>query len=195
MKARHEFKAPLGNADEPTEPFQITSMDMAGSYCLAPSKNEYLLTFVDHFTKFAEDFLFPDRSAETYVSVSATQIIARHESESTSTTDQGRAFISNFCNETCNILIIEKVQTSAYHPVRTGVVERFQKSLHDGMSHYINSASTNMEAVVPFYLMAHRATPHRTVRIIYCTGEKVSCRTRRFESQITRRNAKIQNTR
>jgi hypothetical protein len=57
MKASHEFKAPLGNAEEPTEPFQVTSMDMIGSCCLAPTKNNYSLTSVDH----AEAFLFPDR--------------------------------------------------------------------------------------------------------------------------------------
>jgi hypothetical protein len=43
MKASHEFKTPLGNAEEPTETSQVTSMDMAGSYCLVSSKNKYLL--------------------------------------------------------------------------------------------------------------------------------------------------------
>jgi hypothetical protein len=69
MKASYELKATLGKAEEPTEPFQVTSMDMTGSYFLAPSKSKYSLTSVDHFTKWAEAFLFPDRPAETYARI------------------------------------------------------------------------------------------------------------------------------
>jgi hypothetical protein len=43
-----------------------------------------------------------------------------------------------------------------------GMVERFHKSLHDGMSHCVNATGTNWDTVVPFFLMAYRATPHGT---------------------------------
>jgi hypothetical protein len=34
------------------------------------------------------------------------------------------------------------------------------RSLHTGLSHYINSANTNWDVIVPFYLLAYRATPN-----------------------------------
>jgi hypothetical protein len=45
-----------------------------------------------------------------------------------------------------------------------GTVERFHRVLHDSMSHYIDSTGTNWDVVLPFFLMAYRATPHSTTK-------------------------------
>jgi transposase InsO family protein len=158
-KSSFEFRAPLGDVEEPTEPFQVTAMDITGPYLLTPRKNKYLLTFIDHYTRYAEAYPIPDQTAETCARVYATQIITRHGCGSTLITDQGRAFVSAFFKEVCKILKVRKVQTSAYHPSSNGIVERFHKTLHDGLSHYIDSSGTNWDNVVPFFLMAHRGTP------------------------------------
>jgi transposase InsO family protein len=163
-KGAHEFKAPLGDVEEPNEPFRVTSMDITGPYPLTPRKNKYLLTFIDHFTRYAEAFPIPDQTAETCARVYATQIITRHGTGSTLITDQGRSFVSSFFKETCKILRVKKVQTTPYHPISNGVIERFHRTLHDGLSHFIDSNGTNWDLVVPFFLMAYRATPHSTTK-------------------------------
>ena len=99
-KGKHEFRAPLGEVKDPSEPFQVTSMDITGPYCMTQRKNKYLLTFIDHLTRYVEAFPIPDISAETCARVYATQIIARHGSGSTLITDQGRSFTSAFFRET-----------------------------------------------------------------------------------------------
>jgi hypothetical protein len=38
-KDDREFRAPLGQVDEPTAPFQVTSLDITGPYLLRPQKN------------------------------------------------------------------------------------------------------------------------------------------------------------
>jgi hypothetical protein len=98
-KGAHEFKAPLGNVPKPSEPFQVTSMDITGPYPLTPRKNKYLLTFIDHFSKYAEAFPIPDQTAETCARVYATQIITRHGTGSVLNTDQGRFFCQIFFSE------------------------------------------------------------------------------------------------
>ena len=161
-KEDREFVAPLGEVEEPTAPFQVTSMDITGPYLMTPRKNKYLLTFIDHFTKYVEAFPIPDQTAETCARVYATQIIARHGTGSTLITDQGRSFISSFFKDTCKMLGIRRVNTSSYHPSSNGMIERWHRSLHTGLSHYIDSANTNWDVLVPFYLMAYRATPNTT---------------------------------
>jgi hypothetical protein len=52
------------------------------------------------------------------------------------------------------------VQTSAYHPSSNGIVERLHKILHDGLYHYIDLSRTNLDNVVPFFLMAYRGMPY-----------------------------------
>ena len=114
-------------------------------------KNRYLLTFIDHFSKYVEAFPIPDVSPETCARVYATQIVARHGSGSTLITDQGRSFTSAFFQETCKILKVRKVMTSAYHAMSNGMVERFHRDLHDSIAHYIDSTGTNWDVVLPFF--------------------------------------------
>jgi transposase InsO family protein len=161
-KGKHEFRAPLGAVEDPSEPFQVTSMDITGPYSVTPKKNKYLLTFIDHFTKYVEAFPITDVSAETCARIYATQIIARHGSGSTLITDQGSSFTSAFFRETRKILKVRKVRTSAYHAMSNGMVERFHRVLHDSIAHYIDSTGTNWDVVLPFFLMAYRGTPHST---------------------------------
>jgi len=70
--------------------------------------------------------------------------------------------MSAFFNETCKALGIRKVRTTSYHPASNRMVERFHRSLHTGLSHYIEASHTNWDSIVPFYLMAYRATPNTT---------------------------------
>jgi len=70
--------------------------------------------------------------------------------------------MSSFFRETCKILGIRKTHTTSYHQQSNGMIERVHRDLHAGLSHYVNSANTNWDTLVPFYLMSHRATPHST---------------------------------
>ena len=122
--------APLGDVDQPSAPFEVTSMDITGPYVLTPRKNKYLLTFIDHFTKYVEAIQISDQSAETCARVYASQIVTRHGTGSKLIIDQGRAFMSTFFQETCKILGIHKVNTTSYHPSSNGQIERLHRTLH-----------------------------------------------------------------
>jgi transposase InsO family protein len=159
-RQRKEFKAPLEEVKEPTYPFEITSMDICGPYPLTPRKIKFLLTFICHLTKYVEVVPIPDMSVETWARAYATQLIARHGTGIDLVTDQGRSFTSVFFKETCRILGISKLQASSYHRSSNGRIERFHKSMNQGLSHYVNSSGNNCDALVPFYLMAYRARPH-----------------------------------
>jgi transposase InsO family protein len=159
-KENCEFTAPLGEVEESKFPFEITSMDITGPYLSTPRKNKYLVTFIDNFTRYVEAFPVPDITSETIARVYATQIVTRHGTGSKLITDQGRNFMSAFFKETCKILGIQKIHTTSLHPQSNGVIERFHRSLHTGLSHYINATNTNWDVLVPFYLMAYRATPN-----------------------------------
>ena len=101
-------------------------------------------------------------AAETCARAYATQVVARHGTGSVLLTDQWRSFTSVFFKETCKILGIKQVNTSAYHPQASGTIERYHKTMNQGLSHYVNASGTNWDTLIPFYLMAYRATPHGT---------------------------------
>ena len=164
FKSARKFIAPLREVEEPTYPFEVVSIGITGPYLMTARKNQYLLTFIDHFTKYAEAFPLQDQTAETCARVYATQIVTRHGTGSKLITYQGRAFMSSFFRETCKILGMQKTNTSSYHPESNGMIERLHRDLHAGLSHYVNSANTNQDILVPFFLMAHRTTPHCTTK-------------------------------
>ena len=70
--------------------------------------------------------------------------------------------MSVFFSETCKALGIRRARTTPYHPSSNGAVERLHRTLHAGLSHYVNSSHTNWDEVLPFFLMAYRATPNIT---------------------------------
>ena len=157
-----EFVAPLGNTEMASVPFEVAHMDVTGPYPVTQRGNKFLLTFIDGFSKYVEAFPMVDQTAESCARIYASQIVTRHGSGSNLITDQGRSFVSAFFKETCRILGIRKVHTTSFHPASNGMVERFHRSLHSGLSHYIDSANTNWDIVEPFFLMAYRSTPNTT---------------------------------
>jgi len=52
-----------------TTPFEVTSMNIIGSYLLAPRGNIYLQTLIDHFTKYAEVYPITDKTTETCATI------------------------------------------------------------------------------------------------------------------------------
>jgi len=159
-KGNGEFVALLGEVEEPTATFLVTSLDITGPYVTTQRGNKYLLTFIDHFTKYVEAFPIPDQTAETCARIYATEIVTRHGTGSQLITDQGRFFTSSFFQETCKILGIRTTRTTSYQPQSNGSIERWHRSLHMGLSHYINSENNDWDTLIPFYLMSYRATPN-----------------------------------
>ena len=109
------------------QPLSVTSLDVTRPYPRTPRGNKYLLTFVDHLSKFVEAFPIPDQTAETRARVYATQIVTRDGTGSKLITDQGPAFMSSFFNEMCKILRIRRARTSPYHPASNGQAERWHR--------------------------------------------------------------------
>jgi hypothetical protein len=103
-KQKSEYTAPLGEVQQPTYPFEITSMEICGPYPLTPRGNKYILSFIDHFTKYAEVIQIIDKTASTSAGVYAVHVIARHGAGTVLVTDQGRSFTSVLFKETCKIL-------------------------------------------------------------------------------------------
>jgi len=161
-KENREIIAPLGDVHEPKIRFEVTSLDITGPYPKTPQGNKYLLTLIDHLTKYAEAFPFPDHTAEACARVYSSQIVTRHGSGSTLSTDQGREFMSSFFQRTCKILGVRRMRTSSYDTSSNGMVEGLHRFLYSGLSHYVNANHKNWDEFLSLYLMSRRATPHTT---------------------------------
>jgi transposase InsO family protein len=110
----------LGAVSEPSRAFEVTVMDIFGRFPKSENGNRYLLTFLDHLTSYPEAIPIRQITAEECARVYATHITARHGSCSKLIIDQGRNFTSSFFRETCKILGVKQIFTTAYHPQANG---------------------------------------------------------------------------
>ena len=136
---------------EPTRPWEVVGMDVCGPFSLTANKNLYLITFLDHLTKDVEAVPIKSMTAAECAWAYTTHVIARHGASSKLLSDQGRNFTAAFFKETCKILGVKQLVTTAYHPLGNANLERSHKSLCEGLSHYVNSRGNNWDTLVPFF--------------------------------------------
>lgn len=89
-----------------------------------------------------------------------TKIIFEYGALDKILTDQGRNFISEIFKNTCKLLKVEKIQTTAYHPESNGALERSHRTLAEYLRHYINADQTDWDEWVPYAMFTYNTTPH-----------------------------------
>jgi hypothetical protein len=138
------------NPEQPTNPFEVNGMDITFSYRLTTRGNRYLLTFIESFTKYVEGYPVPHITAKTCARIYASQIVIRRVTGSQLITAQVGDFMSSFFQETWKLLGIRATCTTNFQPMSNGLLERWHRSLHTGLSRCVNSANTNWDILVPF---------------------------------------------
>jgi transposase InsO family protein len=159
-KGENEYKAPLGVVRQPSQPFEICHLDFVGPFALSDQKNKYILTFIDQLTKYVEAVAVPDTTAATAARAFVTQIVARHGVCQTLVTDRGTSFTALFFKEVCRILGVKQLMTSSFHPAGNAQIERFHRTMHKSLSHYINASGTNWDTILNLFVLSYNGTPH-----------------------------------
>ena len=79
-------------------------------------------------------------------------------------TDQGANFISEVFKNTCRILGIKKIQSTAFHPESQGSIERSHRVLAEYLRHYVKEDQTNWDQWVPFATYVYNTTEHTATK-------------------------------
>jgi len=159
-KVPPNIQAPIAQPFQAMYPFQQVSLDVVGPLPTTTQGYRYLLTIIDHFSRYAEAVPLKTQTAEETAEAFIENVILRHGVPERVLTDQGRNFVSELFKEICRALNIKKLQTTAYHPQSNGVVERFHRTLIESMSHYVEEDGHDWVRWVPFALAAYRSLPH-----------------------------------
>ena len=112
--SRHN-KLDFGKFDEPTERFDHIHIDIVGPLPYA-NGFRYLLTCVDHFTRWPEAKPLVDIRAERVADAFFSGWIARFGTPATNTTNRGAQFESKLWDGLCNQFGIVRNCTTSYHP-------------------------------------------------------------------------------
>ena len=145
----------------PSAPFELVGVDIIGP--LPPTKtrkNKYILVFTDYLTRWVEAFAMPNQKAITVARKLVEEIICRHGAPVMLLSDQGSNFLSKLAHNVYIMAKIKKIQTTAYHPQTNGLTERFNKTLCEMLSMFVNIQQDDWDRYLPFVLFAYRTAYH-----------------------------------
>jgi hypothetical protein len=93
-------------------PFEKCALDIIGPMTETMSGNKYILTFQDDLIKFIVAIPIPQQDAGTI----AKEFVLNVGVPAQILTNQGSYFLSDLFKNTCKLLKIKKIRTTAFHP-------------------------------------------------------------------------------
>jgi transposase InsO family protein len=141
-------------------PWERVSIDVTGPHPPSTKGHRFILTLVDHFSKWAEAFAIRRHTAPVVAKILVTQVFARFGCPEQILSDQGPEFESALLAELCRELHIDKVRTSPYKASTNGAVERFHRTLNAMLGKVVSEKQRDWDEWLPLVMTAYRASPH-----------------------------------
>ena len=142
----------------PTSRFSTVHVDIVGPLPPSHSGARYLLTMIDHYTKWAEAVPLQDISAESCAREFFSTWVARYGIPEILVSDQGVQFESQLFKSLMQRLGIKRQRTTTYHPQSNGMVERWHRTLKESLRCCMLENSEDWEFILPQVLLAYRST-------------------------------------
>ena len=112
------------------QPWIRVSVGITGPHPRSSRSNQYILTLVDHFSKWSEAIPLRNHTAPTVARALMTHVFYKFGALLQLLTDQGPEFESQLFQELMRWMEIDKLRTMSFHPSCNGVVEKFHRTLN-----------------------------------------------------------------
>lgn len=153
-KVNRHVKSPIASYKLIDNRFQHLNIDLIGP--MPPSKGyRYCLTIIDRFTRWPEAIPIEDKTAELVAKKIIECWISRFGVPAQISTDQGKEFEALVFREMNQILGIEHLRTTAYHPQANGLIERWHRTLKAAI---MCRNTVNWSEELPLILLGLRST-------------------------------------
>ena len=142
------------------KPFERCTMDIVGPTTVTNKGNRYILTFQDDLTKFVVAEPIPMQDAETVAREFVRNIVLKFGIPEILLTDQGSNFLSQLFQNTCKLLRIKRIHTTAFHLESNGI-ERGHRVLVKYLRHYVTEDQRDWDDWMPYATHVYNVTTHR----------------------------------
>ena len=141
------------------EPFMQLSADVLGPLPCTREGNRFILVVSDLFTKWVEVFSMKDQQATT-IADCILEVIARFSVPKSLLTDKGTNFESALIKHICERLGIKKLRCTSQHPQTDGQTERYNRTLCDCLTQYVNANQSDWDKWLSIVTSAYRTSVH-----------------------------------
>lgn len=142
------------------EPWERLGIDVTGPHPTSAKGNCYILTVIDHFTKWVEILPMRNQEASTVAKLLVDRVICVHGCPKQILTDQGPNFESQLFQELCRLLAVDKIRTTPYKPSTNGNIERFHSTMHSLIAKWVSEKQRDWDDKLPAVAFAYRTTVH-----------------------------------
>ncbi|KAK6009174.1 integrase core domain protein [Ostertagia ostertagi] len=142
-------------------PYELVGIDILE---MGPttSGNRYILSVIDHFSKFGGAYAIPSKSALMVARVFFERWVAEGGRQPKCIlSDQGGEFDNRLMQELRSLMGIDQVFTKGYNPRENGLTERFNQTLIQMLRKKV-SAPTEWDTMLPFCVFAYNTTTHES---------------------------------
>ncbi len=151
-------RAPVVERPVLTEPFESVAVDLVGPLPKGKGGCRFLLTYICMATRWPEAIPLRSVTARS-VAEGLWSIFSRTAIPEVLLSDQGSQFCGRVIRQLCQLLGIEKLRTSPYHPQSNGMIERMHGTLKSVLGKCIED-KVDWVGQVPLALYVLRQMPH-----------------------------------
>ena len=144
------------------EPWERIGIDVTGPHPTSSAGNCYILTVIDHFTKWVELMPMRNQEATTVAKLLFQKVICVHGCPKQILSDRGTNFESQLFKELCRLLAIDKIRTTAYQPSTNGSIERFHATMHRIIAKWTAANQRDWDETLPAVAFAYRTSVHES---------------------------------
>ncbi|GFU35214.1 transposon Tf2-9 polyprotein [Trichonephila clavipes] len=119
-------------------PFHRIGIDLLGRFPKSAHGNKWIIVCTDYSTRYAITKALPTAEVAEIAKFLLEEIVLRHGAPRVIITDRGAVFRSRLVSSLVDLCNIDHRFTTAYHPQTNGLTERFNKTLADMLSMYVD---------------------------------------------------------
>ena len=160
LSRKKERQKPYGflRPIEVGEPFDMIGLDIWGPATMTSNKKRYIIVASDYLTRYCEIAALTSVTSAQVAKFLIENVFKTHGFVSKILSDRGTNFLSEVMYDLYDQLSIEKINTTHYRPQTDGLVEAFNKTMGDMLSHYTSKDQKDWDRHLPLIQFAHNSS-------------------------------------
>jgi len=141
-------------------PWERLAFDITSPHPLSGKGNRFIITVIDHFTKYAFAFPVRNHEARTVAKYLVEKLFLIHGVLLQFLSDRIAEFEGHIFQEICELLGVDKLRITAYKPSTNGALERMHRTLNAMLGKIVDEKQKDWDVHVAYVMTAYNATVH-----------------------------------
>ena len=145
-------------------PFECCGVDILGPITPSSKGHQYIIIFIDLFTKWLETKAIKNTQSETLAKWFCYEIMPRHGAINRILTDNASYFTSEFSEMVFQLSSSKHITSTSYSPQTNGNAERACGTVKNMLKAYVDKSHSNWDFYLPMVTFCYNASEQKTTR-------------------------------